>query len=84
MLMLSRRVGETINLKVHYSRNAALRKMVYQLGIDPDLLERITDTVQFTLERIENVTGLEDELVLGIDAAKHIDIVRSEIDRKSI
>lgn len=84
MLILSRRVGEKINLKVHYSRNANLRKMIHQLGIDPDMLGRITDTIQFTLDRIENVTGCEDELIVGIEAGRNVDIVRSEIDRENI
>lgn len=84
MLMLSRRVGETVNVHVRYDRNIALRRMIEQLGIDPCLLSRITDTIQFKLDRIENVTGCEDELIVGIKAGRNIDIVRSEIDRENI
>lgn len=84
MLMLSRRVGETVNVHVRYDRNVALRRMIEQLGIDPCLLSRITDTIQFRLDRIENVTGCEDELIVGIKAGRNIDIVRSEIDRENV
>jgi hypothetical protein len=58
--------------------------MISKLGIDPSLLGRITDTIKFKLDSIEDVTGHEDELIVKIDAASHIDIVRSEIDRNPV
>ena len=81
MLMLSRRVGEKVNIYIRLDQNAALRHMIEKLGIDPCLLSRITDSISIELVRIEDVTGCEEELILGIDAPQHIDIVRSEIDR---
>ena len=84
MLRLSRRVGETIHVHVNYGRSLALRNMISKLGIDPSLLGRITDTIKFKLDSIEDVTGHEDELIVKIDAASHIDIVRSEIDRNPV
>jgi sRNA-binding carbon storage regulator CsrA len=77
MLRLSRRVGETIHVHVNYGRSLALRNMISKLGIDPSLLGRITDTIKFKLDSIEDV-------IVKIDAASHIDIVRSEIDRNPV
>lgn len=86
MLMLSRRISEdgteAINVYVRYDRNIALCNMLREIGIDPSRLSLLNDTITVYPLRIDNPTGCEEEIVIGIDAARHIDIVRSEIDSR--
>jgi hypothetical protein len=58
----------------------ALRKLLVSHNIDPMLLDRLHDTITVRVLRIANPTGNENEVMLGFDAPRHIDIVRSEID----
>ena len=83
-MMLTRRVNEehpeTINIHVCYRNIVALRKFLVSNGVDPCLLDKMHDTITVSVLRIANPTGKENEVMLGFDAPRHIDIVRSEID----
>ncbi len=87
MLMLSRKIGdgdsgEHINIRVRYSANPMLCRLLRNAGIDPKCLIGISDCITISPVRMDNPTGNEEEIVIGIVAAKHVDIVRSEIDNE--
>lgn len=83
MLMLSRRIDEAINVYVHFDRNPVFCKMIREFGIDPQWFASVCEVITITPTQFDNPTGQDEEIVIGIDAARHVDIVRSEIDRKS-
>lgn len=81
MLCLSRRIGasESINVRVHYRKSPALIRLLESNGICPSVLDGICDVVQVEPLRMAWIKG-DRQIVIGIKAEDHVQIVRSEID----
>lgn len=84
MLCISRRVGaddpERIHFYINYSECRALCDLVEELGGSPRLLDTIHDRMSIELIRHETY-GRGPEVVIGIKAPQHVEIVRNELDR---
>ncbi len=81
MLCLSRRIGasEAILVRVHYSRSDALVKLLESNGIDPSVLDGMNDVIQIEPLKMAWIKGCH-QIIIGIQADDHIQIVRNEID----
>lgn len=83
MLCLARTVGsdEKINFYINYNECRALCDLVEELGGSPRLLDTIRD--RMTIELVREVYNPNQlEVVVGIKAPMHVEILRNELDRR--
>ena len=82
MLCLSRRIGEseTINIRIRYDRCPALIKLLELHGINPSIMAGLSDMISVEPLKMITIKG-QHQVVIGVRAENHIQIVRNEIDR---
>lgn len=85
MLCLGRTVGDPqsfVNIKVIHRCNPKLVSIIRSLGGDPDVLNDVVDTITVQPTQWRSVgEPARREIVLGFNADRHVEIIRSEVDR---